>query len=61
MYLENPQSVDVKLEGGRYRVTWINAKNPAERKDEGVIMDGKALSPPPGGDDWLVRLTREHE
>lgn len=60
VYLESPGVVDVRLEGGDYRVTWINPNEPDKRIDSGITNDGKALSPPAGGDDYFLRLTRAH-
>jgi hypothetical protein len=60
VYLETPAPVDVKVNGPAFRVTWINAKEPAQRHDGGSTPDGRQLKPPAGGEDWLLRLTREN-
>jgi hypothetical protein len=31
VYLDQPQAVDVKLDGGPYAVEWLNARNPAKK------------------------------
>jgi hypothetical protein len=60
VYQELPQPFDIQLDGGRYRVTWIDAQRSDMRRDGGITQDGRALTPPPGGEDWLVWLKREH-
>jgi hypothetical protein len=58
VYLDNGGSVDVNVKSGEeYNVTWINPQNPAERTEKGTTIDGQNLSPPSGGDDWLVYVT----
>jgi hypothetical protein len=59
VYLESPGPVDVMLDGGRYRVTWIDPRKPGERRDAGTTSHGKALAPPAISEDWLLQLTRD--
>ena len=57
VYLENGGAVDVKLNGGQYSVTWINARETSGQQKGGQTSDGKGLKAPDGSD-WLLRLTR---
>ncbi len=57
VYLESPGKVSVKVRGGPYRVEWIDARKPTDRRAGGTTADGRGLAPPAGGDDWLLRLT----
>jgi hypothetical protein len=58
VYLEAAGALDVRIEGGPYRVEWINAAQPSDRRDAGITQDGRNLAPPAGGDDWLLWLER---
>jgi hypothetical protein len=56
VYLENGGSVDVKIEGGTYTVTWINARDTSERGTGGTTISGSGLKAPDDRD-WLLWLT----
>lgn len=58
VYLENSEPVSVRIEAGPYRVTWHDTRRPFEQHDGGRTADAKNLAPPPGGDDWVLQLTR---
>ena len=58
IYLEHPGKVTVRLEGGPYRGSWINAMNTADTRDAGMISEGDELASPEKGDDWLLHLVR---
>jgi hypothetical protein len=38
-------------------MTWINAQNTSDRRYAGITNNGKKLSAPNDGDDWLLLLT----
>lgn len=57
VYLDEGGEVDVEVEGGPYLVTWVNARDPAQRISDGTTMDGAALRAPADGD-WVLRLAR---
>ncbi len=57
VYLETRGTVNVRLAQGTYRVEWINAQNPADRRNGGTTQTGEKLTSPKDGDDWLLRLT----
>jgi len=72
VYLPDGGTVNVDIKGGPYKVTWINARSTADKRDAGMTNDGKNLSAPPrfrgdklapakagGGNDWLLHLTLE--
>jgi hypothetical protein len=59
VYLPDGGSVNVSLMTGRYNVTWINAQNTSDRRSAGTTEDGRNLSAPDDGDDWLLYLTAE--
>lgn len=56
IYLEKPGIVNVVLKPGLYEKVWINASNPNDRRAIGSAGSGKALSAPPGGNDWFLLL-----
>lgn len=56
VYLEEPGTVNIRIEGGPYEVEWINARATSETRDGGTTADGRALVSPQGGD-WLLHLT----
>ena len=58
VYLEKSDPVSVKIKGGPYRVTWYDTRRPYAKHQAGSTSDGQKLSPPPGGDDWILQLTR---
>jgi hypothetical protein len=60
VYLPDGGTVNVNVKGGPYKVTWINARNTSDRREDGMTKDGKNLSAPNGGEDWLVYLTLVH-
>lgn len=56
IYLPDGGSVNAKLEGGPYHVQWIDAKDTARRIDGEPTRDGRNLTAPAGGDDWILVL-----
>jgi hypothetical protein len=58
VYLDEPAALDVRIEGGPYRIEWINASRPGDRRRGETTSDGRNLQPPGGGDDWLLRLAK---
>ena len=58
VYLERSHSVNLKLTGGPYKATWINAQDTFDQRDAGLTDSGQNLTPPRGADDWLLHLTR---
>ena len=56
VYLPSEGTVNVSVSAGSYRVIWIDARNLSRRYDVGTTGDGRNLTPPAGGDDWLVHL-----
>jgi hypothetical protein len=58
VYLEEPGTVNVAVVGDHYDydVTWINAQDTHDRRPGGVTSDGRGLTTPTDGDDWLVHL-----
>jgi CubicO group peptidase (beta-lactamase class C family) len=59
VYLPDGGNVNVSLKNGRYNVTWINARNTSDRCSAGTTENGKNLSAPDGGNDWLLFLVSE--
>ena len=59
VYLDNGRTVNVSVRSGRYRVTWINARDTSDRRHAGTTNDGRNLSAPNTGDDWLLLLVAE--
>ncbi len=59
VYLERTETVNVSIEGGVFGVEWINAQKPHQRFYAGTTEDGQNLTPPEGGDDWLLYLNPE--
>jgi hypothetical protein len=57
VYMPGNGSVTVKVTGGPYHVTWINAQDTGERIDGGRTANGENLSTPEHGDDWFCYLT----
>jgi hypothetical protein len=62
IYLDRSAPVTVKVDGvsggaAAYRVTWIDAQT-AKRHSGGQTRDGQNLTPPTGGDDWIVLLEK---
>jgi hypothetical protein len=58
-YVEDPSTLNLDVEGGPFRVQWINCRQPKERPDGGVTRDGRELRPPAESGDWFVLLTRQ--
>jgi len=60
VYMVEGKEVDVDVKSGEtYNVKWIEPKNPSNETDQGTTTDGQNLTPPAGGDDWLLLLTAE--
>jgi len=57
IYVERPHAVSVKIDGGPYKITWINAQDTTDQRDGGLTESGQDLNPPAGADDWLLYLT----
>ena len=57
VYLESGGTTDVRVEDGPFVVTWINARDTADRRPGGTTETGADLRAPDGGD-WLLYLTR---
>jgi hypothetical protein len=57
-YLESPLTVNVDVTDGLYDVTWINAQNASDRRRGDATRDGAGLKAPPGGDDWILVLSK---
>jgi hypothetical protein len=57
VYLPEGGAVNVKAEGGPFRVEWINGRNTAERQAAGSSADGRGLTAP-GAGDWVLQLSR---
>lgn len=58
VYLESRATVNVRVEGEPYAVEWIDPGDASDRRRAGITADGRALTPPAEGDDWLLRLTK---
>ncbi|MCX8157305.1 MAG: DUF5060 domain-containing protein, partial [Verrucomicrobiae bacterium] len=56
VYLETSQPVTVRVGDGAWRATWIDTRPPYPRRDGGVMRDDQPVTPPPGGDDWVLQL-----
>ena len=59
VYLVGGGAINVSVSTGLYNVTWINAQNTSDRRYVGMTNNGKKLSAPNDGDDWLLLLTAE--
>ena len=65
VYLPDGGTVNVDIKSGAptqwgpdpYKVIWINAQNTSDKRDAGMTNDGKNLSAPIEGNDWLLYLT----
>jgi hypothetical protein len=60
VYLFTGGAVNVSVTAGSYYMTWINAQNTSDRRYAGMTNDGKKLSAPNDGDDWLLLLTAQN-
>jgi len=58
VYRPSRGAINVKVTGGPYKVTWINAQDTRDRRDGGATDDGKGLNTPKAGDDWLLLLAK---
>ncbi|KPK41968.1 MAG: hypothetical protein AMJ65_08390 [Phycisphaerae bacterium SG8_4] len=59
VYLDKNRTVNVSVRPGRYRVTWINARDTSDSRHTGMTNDGRNLSAPNAVDDWLLLLVAE--
>ncbi len=59
VYLEERGTVNVKITDGPYKIEWINAQLPFDKQQQGETTDGKNLSSPRQGDDWLLYLYKD--
>lgn len=57
VYLENGEETSVRIPPGTYTVTWINAQDTHDRREQGITSGEQPLAPPDEGDDWLLWLT----
>jgi hypothetical protein len=58
VYLDSRGQVSVKVTGGPYKITWIDAQQPDNKRLAGKTDDGQSLETPAEGDDWFLELTR---
>lgn len=58
VYLEEPETVSIKVRNPPFRVYWYNARNPQEQHFAGETEDGRDLKPPDEKGDWLVYLIK---
>jgi hypothetical protein len=56
VYLPEGGTVDLHLDGSEYSAEWINAQDPNDRRQGGLVPSGRGLAAPPDGDDWLLDL-----
>jgi hypothetical protein len=56
VYLENGQPVTVRVGEGTWRATWIDTRPPYPRQEGGVVTGEQSLTPPAGGEDWVLQL-----
>lgn len=59
VYLPTGGTVNVQVQTGSYSVTWINAQDTSDRLASATTKDGRNLSPPRRGDDWLLLLAAQ--
>jgi hypothetical protein len=59
VYLPTAAPVNVKIEGGPFKVEWIAARDAKNRREGGRTEDGARLQPPASEGDWLLWLMRE--
>jgi hypothetical protein len=57
VYLEDEEATDVLVAEGTYGVSWINARETGDRREDGTTTDARSLSPP-GPGDWILDLDR---
>jgi len=57
VYLPDGGVVNITVKAGSYKVIWIDAQNTSDKRYAGTTDNGKGLSVPSGGDDWLLYLT----
>ena len=60
VYLVSSGKVNVSVGARSYNIKWINAQNTSDRRYGGMTNNGKNLSTPNDGDDWLLLLTAEN-
>jgi hypothetical protein len=58
IYLPTGGTVDVAVQGGPYRATWINARDTTDRQSAEAVGAGRRWVAPAEGDDWLLYLER---
>jgi hypothetical protein len=57
VYLPSGGPVNVNVESGkRYKVQWINGRNPSQKKNGEITSDGRGLIAP-DNQDWVLSLT----
>lgn len=60
VYLEEGAAVNVNVKPGiPYSVTWIQGADTSVRHKGGVTLDGRHLTAPSDGDDWLLYIQSE--
>jgi len=57
IYIDAPATVHVALGEDEYQVTWLDPRHP-ELPIDGGRAAGRSFTPPEGGEDWILRLTR---
>jgi hypothetical protein len=57
IYMPGKGNLDISIEGGPYKVTWINAQDTNEHIRVSKTTNGQGLSTPEYGDDWFCHLT----
>jgi len=58
VYLPAGGKVNVFVPTGTYTATWTNARDTSDRRRFGTTDDGRNLTSPDEGDDWLLLLNR---
>ena len=61
VYLDSGGSVDATIGDGQYSVQWINAQNTSDQRAGKPTSDGRNLTSPGDGDDWLLYLVRSED
>jgi hypothetical protein len=59
VYLPDGGKVKLSPKSGRYKVTWINARDTSDRCFAGKVNGKLEFSAPKGADDWLLLLIAE--
>ena len=57
VYIEEPATLQVKINPGAYQVEWLNARQPDKSYPTEETSNGRGLRPP-GKGDWILKLMR---